>query len=59
MGIATISDARMIVLMASGTSKASAIQAFLTAPVSTAIPATSLRLHPNVTVIADRHAYPL
>ena len=56
MGIATILSARRIILLASGASKASAVAAALRGPISIDCPASALRLHENVTVIADQEA---
>ena len=56
MGIATILDARRIVLLASGAGKADALAAALEGPVSPAVPASALRGHSDVTVLADEAA---
>jgi glucosamine-6-phosphate deaminase len=56
IGMRTILDARRIVLLASGTRKAEAVAKALQGPVTTAIPASALQLHNNVTVILDRDA---
>jgi glucosamine-6-phosphate deaminase len=53
MGLATILDANRILLLAAGASKAPAFRRMLTGDVSPDIPASALRLHENVTVIAD------
>jgi glucosamine-6-phosphate deaminase len=55
-GIATIYRARSVVLLARGSSKATALAAALTGPIDTSIPASVLQRHPAVTVIADRLA---
>jgi glucosamine-6-phosphate deaminase len=56
MGIATILEAKRIVLFASGAGKAAAVRAALTGPVNSACPASYLQLHPEVTFIVDRDA---
>ncbi|WP_347756502.1 glucosamine-6-phosphate deaminase [Agrococcus sp. ProA11] len=55
-GIGTILEARSIVLLAFGPHKAPAIAAALEGPVTTAMPASALQLHPRVTVVVDRAA---
>ncbi|MQT11797.1 glucosamine-6-phosphate deaminase [Segnochrobactrum spirostomi] len=56
MGIATILEARRILMLATGTAKAEAIAAALHGPVGDACPASALQLHGAVTVLADRAA---
>ena len=56
MGIATILSARRIILLASGASKAPALAAALRGPISVECPASALRLHGDVTVVADGEA---
>ena len=56
MGIATILEARSILLLATGDAKADALAAALEGPVTPACPAAFLSRHPDVTVIADRAA---
>jgi glucosamine-6-phosphate deaminase len=56
MGIATIMDARHIVLLATGTDKAKAVQQSVEGPVSAMWPASMLQLHENVVVILDQAA---
>lgn len=56
MGIGTILDAKECVLIATGQSKAQIIQKVLNGDVNTHIPATSLKLHPNATIILDKDA---
>lgn len=55
-GLATISRARSIVLLARGTRKAPALRAALRGPVTTAVPASILQRHSHLTVVADRDA---
>ncbi len=56
MGIKAIMQARAIVLVASGAGKSEILQKALFGPVTPAIPASILQLHPNVTVVADAAA---
>ncbi|HPT83104.1 MAG TPA: glucosamine-6-phosphate deaminase [Limnochordia bacterium] len=56
MGIKTIMQAKEIILMASGGSKADAIYATVHGPVTTAVPASVLQLHPAVTLVVDQAA---
>ncbi len=55
-GLATIGRARHLLLAATGAAKAPAVAAALEGPLDTACPASSLRLHPRVTVVLDRDA---
>ncbi|MDP4118664.1 MAG: glucosamine-6-phosphate deaminase [Bacillota bacterium] len=57
MGIATILRSKKIVLLASGEEKQHIISSLLEGGISTAIPATMLKVHPDVTIICDRAAY--
>ncbi|WP_028399508.1 glucosamine-6-phosphate deaminase [Ectobacillus panaciterrae] len=59
MGIASIMKAKQIALLASGLKKAEAIKTLLEGPVTEECPATVLRNHPNVVIIADRQALSL
>lgn len=56
MGIKSIMAAKKIILIASGTEKASAIKAMLEGDVTTEVPASILQNHPDVTVIIDEDA---
>jgi glucosamine-6-phosphate deaminase len=56
MGIATILEARCIVLLATGREKAAAIAAAIEGPLTTDCPASALRLHRDVHVICDEAA---
>lgn len=56
MGIATIMDARHVLLLASGAAKAEAIGLALEGAVTEAVPASVLQRHPRVTVIVDEAA---
>lgn len=56
MGIATIMEAREILLLASGKEKAAALAAAVEGEVTPEVPASVLQTHPRVTVLADRAA---
>lgn len=55
-GIGTILDARHVVLLATGRSKADAVAAAVEGPVAARVPASALQLHPHVTVAIDEAA---
>lgn len=56
MGIATIMDARQIVLLATGADKAEAVRQTIEGPVSAMCPASILQLHETVAVLLDEAA---
>ncbi len=56
MGVGSILDARQILLLATGGSKADVIKALVEGPVTANLPASALQLHPQVTVLLDRDA---
>jgi len=56
MGIGTILEARQILLLAFGSSKASALARLLAGPVSLELPASALLAHGQVTIFADPEA---
>lgn len=56
MGIKSIMQAKNIILMANGGSKADAILAAVKGPVTTQVPASVLQLHPSVTIVVDQAA---
>jgi glucosamine-6-phosphate deaminase len=56
MGIATILDARYVLLMATGKNKAKAVKDMVTGALSAACPASSLQLHENAIVLLDKEA---
>jgi glucosamine-6-phosphate deaminase len=56
VGIRTILDARRILLLASGQTKAGAVERALRGPVSESVPASALQLHPDVIAILDEQA---
>ncbi len=55
-GVATIMEARRLVLVATGHAKAEAVQQLVEGPISPAWPASILQVHPHATVIIDRAA---
>lgn len=55
-GVGTILEARSIILLAFGPSKAAAITAALEGPVTANVPASALQRHPDVTVVVDESA---
>lgn len=57
MGMASILSARRIIIMASGKNKHEAVSALLNDKITTAVPATLLKLHPDVVLICDKEAY--
>lgn len=58
LGIATILEARSIVVLAAGAHKRRAVRALLEAPASDKYPCTALRGHPDLTVIVDAAVHP-
>jgi len=56
MGIRDIMMAKMILLVASGSHKSEVIRQIVQGPLTENVPATVLRLHPNVLVIIDKAA---
>jgi glucosamine-6-phosphate deaminase len=53
MGIGTILEARKILLLAAGRSKAVAVAKAIEGPVTAAVSASALQLHPDVTFVLD------
>jgi glucosamine-6-phosphate deaminase len=53
MGIGTILEARKILLLATGSSKAAPVAKSIEGPVTSAVSASALQLHPDVTFIID------
>jgi glucosamine-6-phosphate deaminase len=53
MGIGTILEARKILLLATGASKAAAVAKSIEGPITSAVSASALQLHPDVTFIID------
>lgn len=58
-GIKNIMQAKSILLIVSGPSKAKALYKALCGPITPAVPASILQLHNNVTVVADEEALEL
>lgn len=56
MGIGTILEAKRILLLAAGASKAGPIAAAIEGPVTASLTASALQLHPDVTFIVDQEA---
>ena len=56
MGIGTILEAKRILLLASGASKAAAIAQAIEGPITASVTASALQLHPDVTFIVDQSA---
>ena len=56
MGIGTVLDSRHIVLLASGSGKADVVRRALRGPITEAVPASALQMHPNVIAILDEEA---
>jgi len=56
MGMATILQARSIVLLATGRTKAACVDRLLHGPITTSLPASFLQLHPSVDVVLDSAA---
>ncbi|MFZ3492776.1 6-phosphogluconolactonase [Streptomyces sp. 5.8] len=56
MGAAMLAKVRRLVLIVSGAAKAEALAGMLEREISTDFPATILRTHPNLVVVADREA---
>ncbi len=56
MGIGTIMEARQVVLLATGESKADAIKATVEGPLSASCPASALQMHLSTTLIIDESA---
>jgi glucosamine-6-phosphate deaminase len=56
MGVKSIMNARSILLLANGKSKAEAVSRIYSGVVDPKVPATILQLHPHVTLVVDRDA---
>lgn len=57
MGIGTILKAKKIILLASGANKHRVVTELLNGGINTDVPASMLKLHPDVVLICDRDAY--
>lgn len=55
-GLGTISEARHLMLLATGEEKAEAVRQLVEGPVSARWPATVMQFHPKVTVLVDEEA---
>ncbi len=53
MGIGTILDARKVLLLATGASKSAAVAKSIEGPITSAVSASALQLHPDVTFLID------
>jgi len=56
MGIGTILESRKILLLATGASKAAAVAKSIEGPITCAVSASALQLHPDVTFVLDEPA---
>ena len=56
MGILDIMQARRVLMIASGSSKAAILKDAFWGPVTPQIPASILQLHPDFTLVADEEA---
>ncbi|MCC5451105.1 glucosamine-6-phosphate deaminase [Rheinheimera sp. UJ51] len=56
MGIGTILEAKKIMLLATGSAKAPAVQALVEGPLSAVCPASALQLHPQAIIVVDEAA---
>jgi glucosamine-6-phosphate deaminase len=56
MGMATILQARALVLLATGRTKAACVARLVDGPITTTLPASFLQLHPNVDLMLDEAA---
>jgi glucosamine-6-phosphate deaminase len=56
VGMATVFEAREVLLLASGANKAGAVAAAVEGEISESVPASMLRRHPNTTFLLDREA---
>ncbi len=57
MGMGSIMMAKRIILLANGKGKHAAISAMRDDKIKTSVPATLLKLHPDVVILCDREAY--
>ena len=56
MGIATIMDARYVLLMATGKNKAKAVNDMISGALSAMCPASALQMHENAVILLDKEA---
>ena len=59
MGIGEIMSAKQILIVASGKAKAPIVKELIEGPVTPKVPASILKFHGNVTLIADEDAMSL
>ena len=59
MGVQTIMNARMVLMVANGKNKAQAVHDMCFGPVAPSCPASILQLHANCVVVADDEALSL
>lgn len=58
MGIASIMRARKIIILANGPAKREIVEKLISGGITTNIPASILKVHPDVTLICDKEACP-
>jgi len=56
MGVGTIMEARLCLLLANGEKKADPVEALVEGPITSQVTASALQMHPNATVIIDEDA---
>ena len=56
VGIQTIMEAKLIILLASGRKKAETVKLAVEGPVSSMVPASIMQFHPKATVVVDQEA---
>ena len=56
MGVGTIMESRMCLLLAFGAKKADAVARMVEGPVTAMVPASALQMHPDVKVLVDEEA---
>jgi len=56
MGIGTVMEAKIIILLASGKGKSDAIKSCVEGAVTASVPASALQLHPRVKILVDEEA---
>ena len=56
VGVATVTDAREVMILCNGHHKARALQAVVEGPVTQMCPASALQLHTNTVVVCDEQA---
>lgn len=56
MGVATIMEARRLLLLAAGSEKADIVQRMVEGPITSEVPASALQMHPHATAVLDEAA---